>query len=120
MPLSKLPYLSSGVCGRDRAPQALGAVDHDESSLGRFTNRIQQVRTVVGGVTAAVGLQYDPVHWLQELLDLIRKWISFKHLKLQKVQPKIKLLPLFTKFFLINKEHVHALNEEICQKYVCR
>lgn len=64
-------YRPGGVGRRHCSPQTLGAVDDDDPRLSGLLQLSQQVRTVIGGVATAVGLQHHPLHWrLQESLHL--------------------------------------------------
>lgn len=56
------PHLASGIRGGHGSPQALGAVDDDDAGVGGLFQLLQQVGTVVGGVSAAVRLQDDALH----------------------------------------------------------
>lgn len=70
------PYThpASGVWCGDGASEALAAVDHDNSSLRSFPEFFQQVCAVIRGITAAIGLQNNPLHgWLQEGSNLAKQ-----------------------------------------------
>lgn len=56
------PYLASGIRCRDGSPQTLGAVNDNDSSIRGLLQLLQQVRTIIGGIPAAVGLQDYALH----------------------------------------------------------
>lgn len=59
--------LASGVGCRHSPPQTLGAVHDDDTSICGLLKLLQQVRTVIGGISTTVGLQDHTLHWwLQE------------------------------------------------------
>lgn len=60
--LSGMTYLASGIRRRHRPPQTLGAVDNDDTSISGLLQLLQQVSTVVGGISAAIRLQDDALH----------------------------------------------------------
>ncbi len=66
-----MAYLASGVRCRHSPPQTLGAVDDDDTRVSGLLQLIQHIRTVIGGISTAVGLQDYTLHGrLQESLHL--------------------------------------------------
>lgn len=55
-------YLASGVRCRHSPPQTLGAVDDDDARVSSLLQLLQQVWTVIGGITTAVGLKDHALH----------------------------------------------------------
>lgn len=55
-------YLARGVGRGHGAPETLGAVDHDDTGVSRLPQLLQQVRTVIWGISAAVGFQNHALH----------------------------------------------------------